>query len=91
LGRLIAIVLYFVYDVTVIEWHVVGSALYPRMSERHLEPPLEMDALPAQSPEIGKPHTPHKLAQRNYAIGICLLLLVVLLWTTSSFVTQVRL
>jgi hypothetical protein len=80
-----------VYDVTVIEWHVVGLALYrPRMSERHLEPPLEMDPLPAQSPATGKSDTPHKLAQRNYVIGICLLLLVVVLWTTSNFVTQVR-
>lgn len=80
-----------VYDVTVIEWHVVGLALYPRMSERHLEPPLEMDPLPAQSPAIGKSHTSHKIARRNYAVGICLLLLVVFLWTTSNFVTQVRL
>jgi len=63
------------------------------MSERgHLYPPaLEMDSLPAQYPVIGKSHVSHKLAQRDYAIGICLLLLVVFLWTTSNFVTQVRL
>ena len=56
---------------------------------RHLDPPLEMDALPAQSPVTGKPHALYKLARRDYAIGICLLLLVVILWTTSNFVTQV--
>ncbi len=62
------------------------------MSERgHLYPPLEMDSLPVPYPAIGKPHEPHKLARRDYAIGICLLLLVVFLWTTSNFVTQVRL
>jgi solute carrier family 35, member F5 len=57
----------------------------------HLYPPLEMDPPPAQSPMIGKSHMLHKLARRDYAIGICLLLLVVFLWTTSNFVTQVRL
>ena len=62
------------------------------MSERgHLYPPLEMDSLPVQSPVIGKSHLSDKLARRDYAIGICLLLLVVFLWTTSNFVTQVRL
>lgn len=62
------------------------------MPERgHLDLPIEMDSLPAESPVIGKPHVSHKLARRNYAIGICLLLLVVFLWTTSNFVTQVRL
>jgi hypothetical protein len=65
----------------------------PCMSESgHLyPPPLEMESLPAQSPVIGKPHVSDKLARRDYAIGICLLLLVVFLWTTSNFVTQVRL
>ncbi|KAF8507143.1 hypothetical protein F5888DRAFT_1603171 [Russula emetica] len=37
---------------------------------------------------IGKSHVSQKLARRDYAIGICLLLLVVFLWTTSNFVTQ---
>jgi hypothetical protein len=62
----------------------------PRMSESgHLyPPPLEMDSLPAV---MGKSHVSDKLARREYAIGICLLLLVVFLWTTSNFVTQVRL
>ena len=63
-----------------------------RMPERgHLDLPIEMDSLPAESPVIGKPRVSHKLARRDYAIGICLLLLVVFLWTTSNFVTQVRL
>jgi solute carrier family 35 protein F5 len=62
------------------------------MSESgHLYPPVEMDSLPAESPVIGKSHVSHKLARRDYAIGICLLLLVVFLWTASNFVTQVRL
>lgn len=62
------------------------------MSESgHLYPPVEMDSLPAEFPAIGKSHVSHKLARRDYAIGICLLLLVVFLWTTSNFVTQVRL
>ena len=80
------------------EWHhshVRGLALSasqsPRMSERHLDPPLEMDSLPVQSPATGKSHGFYKLARRDYAVGICLLLLVVFLWTTSNFVTQVRL
>lgn len=29
-------------------------------------------------------------SRTDYAIGICLLLVVVFLWTTSNFVTQVR-
>ena len=33
---------------------------------------------------------PRKLAQRDYAVGVCLLLLVVYLWTASNFVTEVR-
>ncbi|KAN0125193.1 hypothetical protein V8E52_001745 [Russula decolorans] len=47
-----------------------------------------MDSLPVHSPVIGKSHVSDKLARRDYAIGICLLLLVVFLWTTSNFVTQ---
>jgi len=68
----------------------LGEPSQPRMSESgHLYPPLEMDSLPAQSPVmIGKSHVSQKLARRDYAIGICLLLLVVFLWTTSNFVTQ---
>lgn len=64
----------------------------PRMSESgHLyPPPLEMDSLSPQSPVIGKSHVSHKLARSNYAIGIGLLLVVVFLWTTSNFITQVR-
>ena len=58
------------------------------MSARHPGSPIEMDSLPAQSLVIAKSH---KVARRDYAIGICLLLLVVILWTTSNFVTQVRL
>jgi hypothetical protein len=69
----------------------VGALFEPRMSEHHLDPPLEMDSLPVQSPVIGKSQGFYKLARRDYAIGICLLLLVVFLWTTSNFVTQVRL
>lgn len=69
----------------------VGALFEPRMSERHLDPPLEMDSLPVQSPVTGKFQGFYKLARREYAIGICLLLLVVFLWTASNFVTQVRL
>ena len=61
------------------------------MSEHHLEPPLEMDSLPAQPSATGKSPASHKLSRRDYAVGICLLLLVVFLWTTSNFVTEVRL
>ncbi|KAI0304928.1 hypothetical protein BC826DRAFT_978991 [Russula brevipes] len=55
------------------------------MSEHHS---LEMDALPVHRSAAGKSPESHKLARRDYAVGICLLLLVVLLWTTSNFVTQ---
>jgi len=61
------------------------------MSERHLDPPLEMEPLPAQPSVTGKPPASFKLARRDYAVGVCLLLLVVFLWTASNFVTEVRL
>jgi hypothetical protein len=61
------------------------------MSECHLDPPLEMDSLPAQPPPTGKLPMSRKLARRDYAVGVCLLLLVVFLWTASNFVTEVRL
>jgi hypothetical protein len=57
------------------------------------DPPLEMDTLPVQPQSTGKSRKSpelHKLARSDYAIGICLLLLVVFLWTTSNFVTQVQ-
>lgn len=63
------------------------------MPEHHLDLPIEMDALPAQPSATGKYPASHKsaLSRRDYIVGICLLLLVVFLWTTSNFVTQVRL
>jgi hypothetical protein len=90
---------FVVYDTDIVAplSTVYGTCLaersQPRMSESgHLYPPPEMDSLPAQSPVmIGKSLVSQKLARRDYAIGICLLLLVVFLWTTSNFVTQVRL
>ena len=60
------------------------------MSEHPLDPPLEMEPLPVQPSATGKSPTPRKLAQRDYAVGVCLLLLVVFLWTASNFVTEVR-
>ncbi|KAI0257600.1 hypothetical protein BJV78DRAFT_1293586 [Lactifluus subvellereus] len=47
-----------------------------------------MDTLPVHPSSTGKSPAPHELARRDYAVGICLLLLVVFLWTTSNFVTQ---
>jgi hypothetical protein len=87
----------FVYDTDIVApltmYNSTCLGSEPRMSESgHLyPPPLEMDSLPVHSPVIGKSHVSDKLARRDYAIGICLLLLVVFLWTTSNFVTQVRL
>ena len=62
------------------------------MPENHLNLPIEMDSLSVQPSATVKPAS-HKLAlsRRDYIVGICLLLLVVFLWTTSNFVTQVRL
>lgn len=59
----------------------------------------EMDTIPHDQLEGDlsdrTPLKPRKLAQdlsnRDYAIGIVLLLCVVLLWTASNFVTQVSL
>ena len=59
------------------------------MSECHLDPPLEMESLPTQPSATGKPPTGRKLARRDYTVGVCLLLLVVVLWTASNFVTEV--
>jgi len=61
------------------------------MSERLRDPPLEMESLPAQPSATGKHPASPKLARRDYAVGVCLLLLVVFLWTASNFVTEVRL
>ena len=63
------------------------------MPEHHLDLPIEMDSLSVQPSATGKFPTSHKpaLSRRDYVVGICLLLLVVFLWTTSNFVTQVRL
>ncbi|KAH9982426.1 hypothetical protein BGW80DRAFT_1263237 [Lactifluus volemus] len=58
------------------------------MSEHSLDPPLEMDNLPIHPPSTGKSSASHNSARSNYAVGICLLLLVVFLWTASNFVTQ---
>jgi len=63
-------------------------AVSDRMPEHHLDPPLEMDSLPLDPPVVGKSFESHKHSRRDYAIGIGLLLLVVVLWTTSNFVTQ---
>ena len=60
------------------------------MSEHPLDPPLEMEPLPVQPSATGKSPAPRKRAQRDYAVGVCLLLLVVFLWTASNFVTEVR-
>ena len=46
-----------------------------------------MSTAPEHGEERGS--RPPKLTTSNYAIGICLLLVVVLLWTASNFVTQV--
>ncbi|KAH9064266.1 hypothetical protein EDB87DRAFT_1600084 [Lactarius vividus] len=60
------------------------------MSEPDRDPPLEMDSLPATSSPATKGTSPasRQLAWSDYTVGICLLLLVVFLWTGSSFVTQ---
>ena len=67
-----------------------GSSSVRYMSEHPLDPPLEMEPLPVQPSATGKSPAPRKLAQRDYAVGVCLLLLVVFLWTASNFVTEVR-
>src|SRR5579863_5966346 len=63
------------------------------MPEHHLDSLIEMDSLPAQPSATGKAPAYRKpaLGRRDYVVGIILLLLVVFLWTTSNFVTQVRL
>ena len=63
---------------------------YMSQAEHPLGPPLEMEPLPVQPSATGKHPMPRKLAQRDYAVGVCLLLLVVYLWTASNFVTEVR-
>jgi hypothetical protein len=68
---------------------VIAAAASRLMSEHSLDPPLEMDNLPIHPPSTGKSSASHNLARSNYAVGICLLLLVVFLWTASNFVTQV--
>lgn len=62
-------------------------------SEHRLDLPIEMDSLPVQPSATGKSLASDKpaLSRRDYVVGICLLLAVVFLWTTSNFVTQVRL
>ncbi|KAH9985406.1 hypothetical protein BJV74DRAFT_878665 [Russula compacta] len=47
-----------------------------------------MDSLPAHSSPTGESPLSHKISRGDYAVGICLLLVVVFLWTTSNFVTQ---
>jgi len=47
-----------------------------------------MDALPARDISLSRRKTQKRLERREYAIGIVLLLIVVLLWTLSNFVTQ---
>jgi hypothetical protein len=61
------------------------------MSELDCDPPLEMDSLPTTSLPAGEGKSPasSKQAWSDYTVGICLLLLVVFLWTGSNFVTQV--
>ncbi|ETW87333.1 hypothetical protein HETIRDRAFT_469269 [Heterobasidion irregulare TC 32-1] len=55
-----------------------------------------MDALPIPSLSLSRSHSRakspalHPLDKRQYALGIGLLLLVVVLWTSANFVTQVR-
>lgn len=55
--------------------------------------PIQMDTLGhhglEHSPEILQSRPSPKLHKNDYAIGIGLLLLVVVLWTSSSFLTQV--
>ena len=63
---------------------------YMSQAEHPLGPPLEMEPLPVQPLATGKHPMPRKLAHRDYAVGVCLLLLVVYLWTASNFVTEVR-
>ncbi len=61
------------------------------MSELDRDLPLEMDSLPAIPSPAGKGMSPasRRLAWSDYTVGICLLLVVVFLWTGSNFVTQV--
>jgi len=49
-----------------------------------------MDTLPAREASLSRRKAQRLLEKREYIIGIILLLLVVLLWTLSNFVTQVR-
>ncbi|KAI0307763.1 hypothetical protein B0F90DRAFT_1676978 [Multifurca ochricompacta] len=49
-----------------------------------------MDSLPAPLSSLSTVKSPssHKRAPSDYTVGICLLLLVVFLWTSSNFITQ---
>lgn len=61
------------------------------MSDVDIDPLHEMDSLAANPSPPGKGVSPasRRLAWSDYTVGICLLLLVVFLWTGSNFVTQV--
>lgn len=48
------------------------------------------DRVVAQTPPITGNPPPSAMDKRNYIVGILLLLVVVLFWTLSSFLTQVR-
>lgn len=54
-----------------------------------MEEPLPAQGFAGTSEPNGK--SASTLAKKDYAIGICLLLVVVCLWTSSNFVTQVSL
>ncbi|KAF8140142.1 hypothetical protein EV363DRAFT_330652 [Boletus edulis] len=47
-----------------------------------------MSAVPGHDEQRRSASRPSKLTTSDYAIGICLLLVVVFLWTSSNFVTQ---
>lgn len=51
---------------------------------------IEMDTLDTQNNLQVRDKATQHLDRKNYFIGIGLLLIVVLLWTLSNFVTQVR-
>lgn len=68
--------------------------LAPSPPPPHAPLQLQMDALPSlslsRSRSRAKSPALHPLDKRQYALGIGLLLLVVVLWTSANFVTQVR-
>jgi hypothetical protein len=71
------------------------EATLTRMRDSLGHDALEMDTLttaPARpaSTLSEKPLSRMSLARKDYLIGIALLLVVVILWTSSNFVTQVR-